>query len=406
MTPRAYIVGGAVRDALLGQPASDRDWVVVGATPAQLIAAGYKPVGRDFPVFLHPETGEEHALARTERKSAPGYRGFNFHAAPEVTLEQDLARRDLTINAMARDAEGTLIDPFGGARDLRDGVLRHVSAAFAEDPVRLLRVARFGARWPQFRVAPETQALLRQIVAAGEVDALVPERVWQELSRGLMEARPSRMVDLLRDCGALARLWPALDRSWQPPPEPADSAAQARGVMPGAQRMILLDHCAAVAAPLPVRHACLSYRLQDSAEALDFAGKLRVPSDCADLADLLARERDAVQASSGLGARALLELLERCDALRRPPRFAHLLQACACIEAALATPVDALWPPGQRLEQALTLVQAVDASAAAAAALAAGLQGPAVGQAVREARVAALGSCAGKDGQAVPRSRA
>ena len=193
MTARFYVVGGAVRDALLGRPASDRDWVVVGATPDELLAAGYKPVGRDFPVFLHPETGEEVALARTERKSAPGYHGFSFHADPGVTLEQDLARRDLTINAIARADDGTLIDPYGGQRDLAAKVLRHVSEAFEEDPVRILRLARFAARFHDFSVAPETQTLLRRMVEAGEVDALVPERVWQEFARGLMEARPSRM---------------------------------------------------------------------------------------------------------------------------------------------------------------------------------------------------------------------
>ncbi len=206
-----YEVGGAVRDALLGRPASDRDWVAVGATPEELLALGYKPVGRDFPVFLHPQTGEEVALARTERKSGRGYHAFTFHASPEVTLEEDLARRDLTINAMARDAQGRLIDPFGGEGDLRERILRHVSPAFAEDPVRLLRVARFAARFHDFSVAPETMTLLQQLVQLGEVDALVAERVWQEVSRGLMEVRPSRMLQLLDGCGALARLAPGLD---------------------------------------------------------------------------------------------------------------------------------------------------------------------------------------------------
>ena len=189
---RTYLVGGAVRDDLLGVTGGDRDWVVVGATPTEMLEAGFVPVGRDFPVFLHPQTHEEHALARTERKTAPGYHGFSFHADPSVTLEDDLARRDLTVNAMARDEHGALIDPYGGARDLRDGVLRHVGEAFVEDPVRILRLARFAARLPEFRVADETAALMRRMVQAGEVDALVPERVWQELSRGLMEARPSR----------------------------------------------------------------------------------------------------------------------------------------------------------------------------------------------------------------------
>src|SRR5262245_48501574 len=244
---KAYIVGGAVRDRLLGLPASDRDWVVVGSTPQQMLDAGFKPVGRDFPVFLHPDTHEEYALARTERKSARGYHGFTFHAAPDVTLEQDLARRDLTVNAIALDPDSErLVDPFGGQRDLEAGVLRHVSDAFAEDPVRLLRLARFAARWPTFTVAPETQALLRRLVDSGEVDALVAERAWQELSRGLVEVRPSRMFDVLRECGALARLAPALD-GWL-----RDDDARAR-LMP------VLD--GGSAASLPLRFACLCHGL-------------------------------------------------------------------------------------------------------------------------------------------------
>ncbi len=214
---RLYVVGGAVRDQLLGLPASDRDWVAVGATPEALLAAGYRPVGKDFPVFLHPQTQEEVALARTERKTAPGYHGFTFHADPAVTLEEDLARRDLTINAMAQAEDGTLVDPFGGQRDLATRVLRHVSGAFVEDPERLLLLARLAARFTDFSIAPETQALLRQMVDDGEVDALVPERVWQELSRGLMQPRPSRMFEVLRDCGALARLLPEVHRLWGVP---------------------------------------------------------------------------------------------------------------------------------------------------------------------------------------------
>jgi tRNA nucleotidyltransferase (CCA-adding enzyme) len=212
-----YVVGGAVRDELLGVPVNDHDWVVVGGTPQQMLDQGFLPVGKDFPVFLHPQTREEVALARTERKTAPGYHGFAFHAEPGVTLAQDLARRDLTINAMARDEHGMLIDPFGGQDDLRAKRLRHVSPAFAEDPVRILRLARFAARFGDFEVAPETAALMQRMVEAGEVDALVPERVWQELSRGLMEAHPSRMFSVLRQCGALAKLLPEVDRLWGVP---------------------------------------------------------------------------------------------------------------------------------------------------------------------------------------------
>ena len=212
-----YLVGGAVRDALLGHPGADRDWVVVGSTPEALVAQGFVPVGRDFPVFLHPDTREEYALARTERKTARGYHGFAVHAAPDVTLEQDLARRDLTINAIAQDAQGQRIDPYGGERDIQAKVLRHVTDAFREDPVRILRLARFAARFPDFTVAPETVTLMREMVENGEVDALVSERVWQELSRGLMATRPSRMLQVLRDCGALQRLLPEVDKLYGVP---------------------------------------------------------------------------------------------------------------------------------------------------------------------------------------------
>ena len=254
---KIYAVGGAVRDRLLGLPVNDHDWVVVGASTEQMLALGYTPVGRDFPVFLHPRTRQEYALARTERKSAPGYRGFTVHADPSVTLEDDLRRRDLTINAMAEASDGTLVDPFGGRRDLANGVLRHVSEAFAEDPVRILRLARFAARWPHFAVAPGTAALCARMVADGEVDALVPERVWQELSRGLMEARPSRMFDVLRDCGALARVLPEVDRLWGVP-QPIEYHPE---VDTGVHLMMVLDTAARLATPLPVRYACLVHDL-------------------------------------------------------------------------------------------------------------------------------------------------
>lgn len=369
---RLYEVGGAVRDALLGRPASDRDWVAVGATPEEMLALGYRPVGRDFPVFLHPQTGEEVALARTERKSAPGYHGFAFHAAPEVTLEQDLARRDLTINAMARDADGTLIDPFGGRRDLQGGVLRHVSPAFVEDPVRLLRVARLAARFHHFVVAPETMALLQRMVEAGEVDALVAERVWQELSRGLMEERPSRMLEVLRDSRALPRLLPE--------------------VQPDTHRLGVLDACAAAGAPLSVRFACLVF---GSSAPGALADRWRAPAECRALAELLAREQAALLQGPALDAEALVRLFERCDALRRPARFDELLQAAGCefpgrIDAAV-------------LRAALQAAAAVDTAAVAAQAAAAGARGPAIGQAVHAARVAALGAAPAGAG-AVPSS--
>ena len=414
---KLYEVGGAVRDALLGRPVNDRDWVAVGATPQQLLDAGYTPVGRDFPVFLHPRTREEVALARTERKTAPGYHGFAFHAAPDVTLEQDLARRDLTINAMGRAEDGTLVDPHGGRRDLQARILRHVSPAFAEDPVRILRLARFAARFTEFRVADETLALMRAMVAAGEVDALVPERVWQELSRGLGEAQPSRMLQVLRDCGALARLLPEIDRDW------ATGAAPT----PGERLRQRLDHGAACGAPLPVQYALLSCEVEGSAPAAPapanaaapqaepappspapdasrrteprasaatpLAGlheRLRVPTDCRELADVFWREQRALDAAPGLPPDALLRLLERCDAFRKPERFGLLLQAWSC--AAPSRPGVPAVPEAvtARWRTALAVARAVDTAAVAARAGAAGHTGPWVGEAIRQARAAAI----------------
>ncbi len=308
---KTWLVGGAVRDALLGLPVTDRDWVVVGSTPQQMVDAGFVPVGKDFPVFLHPESHEEYALARTERKTAPGYHGFTFHAEPSVTLEQDLLRRDLTINAMAQDESGRIVDPCNGREDLQQRVLRHVSDAFAEDPVRILRLARFAARFDDFSVAPATQQLMRSMVGAGEVDSLVAERVWQELSRGLMEARPSRMFDVLRDCGALARLLPEVDRLWGVP-QRADYHPE---VDTGIHLMMVLDISARLDAPLDVRFACLGHDLGKGTTPVDvlprhigheqrsvtlvraLAGRLRVPTACRELAELVAREHGNVHRS-------------------------------------------------------------------------------------------------------------
>jgi tRNA nucleotidyltransferase (CCA-adding enzyme) len=399
-----YEVGGAVRDALLGRPVSDRDWVAVGATPEQLIAAGYLPVGRDFPVFLHPDTREEVALARTERKTAPGYHGFVFHAAPEVTLEQDLARRDLTINAIARDSGGRLIDPYGGQRDLEARVLRHVSPAFAEDPVRILRLARFAARLTDFTVAPETGALMREMVAAGEVDALVPERVWQELARGLMEARPSRMFEVLRGCGALARLLPEVERLWGVP----QSAEHHPEVDTGVHLMLVLDMAARLDAPLAVRYACLGHDLgkgttppeqwprhlghegRSAALLRALAERLRVPNDCRELAEVVAREHGNIHRSTTLGATALLRLLERCDALRQPQRFERVLLACECDARGRAGHADSPYAPAPRLRAALAAALAVDTASIAADAAARGASGPRIGEAVRAARAATV----------------
>ncbi len=364
---KLYVVGGAVRDRLLGLPAADRDWVAVGATPEQLVALGYLPVGKDFPVFLHPRTHEEVALARTERKVALGYHGFQIHAAPEVTLEEDLLRRDLTINAIAEAEDGTLIDPFGGRADLAAGVLRHVSPAFAEDPVRLLRLARFAARFPHFTVAPETEALLRQLVQAGEVDALVPERVWQELSRGLMAERPSRMLQVLQRCGALQRLLTGFPTE---APEPGATLDRAAAVGPDV-------------APLPVRAALLLQPLGGAAAAAR-AAALRTDHDSAWLAARLPASHAALQAladarqAGTLQAEALLSSFEAHDALRRPARLAALLAASDLL-AARPGHASALVP-------LLDDLAAWPTAAAAAAAQARGAAGTAIGEAVRSAR--------------------
>jgi tRNA nucleotidyltransferase (CCA-adding enzyme) len=403
-----YKVGGAVRDALMGLPVNDHDWVVVGASPDEMLALGYLPVGKDFPVFLHPQTHEEYALARTERKTAPGYHGFAFHAAPDVTLEQDLARRDLTINAMAQPADAPglegVVDPFGGRRDLQDRVLRHVSDAFREDPVRILRLARFAARFDGYGVAPETMALVHDMVAGGEVDALVAERVWQELARGLMEARPSRMFELLREGGALARLLPEVDALWGVP----QRAEYHPEIDTGVHLMMVLDMAARLEAPLAVRFACLCHDLgkattppnvlprhigheQRSAALLrKLCERLRVPNECRHLANVVAREHGNIHRSGELGAAALLRLLERCDALRKPARFREALLACECDARGRLGKTEEEYPQGQRLQGALEAALAVVTEAIASEAMAAGRQGPEIGALIQAARVRAL----------------
>ena len=400
----AYVVGGAVRDRLLGRAVHDRDWVVVGATAQRMLDAGFRAVGRDFPVFLHPVTNEEYALARTERKSAPGYRGFVVHADPGVTLQQDLSRRDLTINAIAQDVDGSLIDPFGGQADLHARVLRHVSPAFAEDPLRILRVARFAARLPDFHVASETLDLMRAMVDAGEVDALVSERVWQELARGLMEPCPSRMFELLRACGALRVLLPEVDRLWGVP-QPVEHHPE---IDTGVHLMLVLDECAHAQASLAVRFACLCHDLgkgttprtawprhlghEQRGVALlrAIAERLKLPLECRELAELTAREHGHVHASLGLGAAALWRLLQRCDALRRPARFAELLLACECDARGRLGFEQREYPQRARLLRALAHVRAVDTAALAQRALAQGRSGVQIGKAIDAARVDAL----------------
>ncbi len=406
---QTYLVGGAVRDSLLGLPVADRDWVVVGATPQALIDAGYLPVGRDFPVFLHPATKEEHALARTERKTAPGYHGFSFHAAPDVTLEQDLSRRDLTVNAMARDDAGNVIDPFGGQRDLRAKTLRHVSPAFAEDPVRILRLARFAARFADFKVAIETIALAQTMVHNGDVDALVPERVWQELARGLMEARPSRMFEVLRQCGALARLLPEVDRLWGV----SQRADYHPEIDTGVHLMMVLDMSARLDAGLAVRFACLGHDLGKGTTPADVlprhigheersvrlvrqvAARLRVPTDCGELAEVVAREHGNVHRSGEFGAAALVRLLERCDAFRKPARFDEVLLACECDARGRLGLAETPYPPRPRLRAAQHAALALDTAAVAAAAGGRGLVGPAIGALIHAARVEAVNAMLG-----------
>ena len=341
---QTYLVGGAVRDELLGRPNADHDYVVVGATPEAMLAQGFRPVGKDFPVFLHPQTQDEYALARTERKTGHGYHGFSFHAAPDVTLEEDLARRDLTINAMAKAADGTLIDPFHGQRDLSAKVLRHVGPAFGEDPVRILRIARFASRFSDFFVSLQTQALICDMFVGGVVDHLVAERVWQELAKGLMESRPSRMFEVLRDCGALARLLPEVDALFGIP-QRADYHPE---IDTGIHTMMVLDQSAKRNFALPVRFSALTHDLGKAETPADIlprhigheersvrlsdrlCDRLRIPNDCRDLALLMARYHGNIHRSADLKASTIVTLFEKTDALRRPERFRQLLDACLC----------------------------------------------------------------------------
>ena len=391
-----YLVGGAVRDTLLGLPVKDRDWVVVGATPQQLLGRGFVAVGKDFPVFLHPGSKEEYALARTERKTAPGYQGFAIHAAADVTLEEDLARRDLSINAMAveasqldRDgefdpAQVRLTDPFHGQQDLRQRVLRHVTDAFREDPVRILRVARFAARFADFAVAPDTMSMMCSMVEHGEATALVAERVWQEMARGLMEATPARMFTVLQTCGAHEVVLPELTQG--------HAGA-------GDHVLRMLDQSAARHAPLEVRFACLclyAHPVGTPAPARDahpirqMCARLRVPTDCTAMAEVAARERVALQDCVNLAPGALVQLLERCDAFRKPARFADLLLVVECDAHAGDDRLDLPYPPRAHMLAVLAAAQAVSTAHVAAQAQAQGLAGRQIGELVHAARVEAV----------------
>ena len=383
---KTYIVGGAVRDELLGLPVKDKDYVVVGATPQAMLDAGYKPVGKDFPVFLHPKTHAEHALARTERKTSAGYKGFVVHASPEVTLEEDLARRDLTINAIARcvntktmETEGKLIDPFNGLADIQSKTLRHVSAAFAEDPVRILRAARFAARFTEFTVAPETLALMRQMVATGEVDALVSERVWQELAKGLMEAQPSRMFEVLRACGALQKILPELDCLWGVPQPPQHHPEIDTGV----HVMMVIDYAAKQNFSLAVRFAALVHDLGKGTTPADIlprhigheirsvallknvSKRLRVPNDCRELAQIVAKFHGKLHQVIHMRPSTLLEFLIELDAIRQPERFKEFLKACECDSRGRMGLENCALPEMGLILKALQAAQGVDAGAVA-----------------------------------------
>lgn len=397
---QAYRVGGAIRDELLGLVPSEQDFVVVGATPEQMGDRGFRPVGRDFPVFLHPDTFEEFALARTERKSGPGYRGFEFHTGPGVSLVDDLARRDLTVNAIAEDRNGELIDPFGGREDLAKRILRHVSEAFVEDPVRLVRLARFATRFADFTIAPDTLALCRQLVASGEVDHLVPERVWQEMSRALMHDRPSRFFRVLRECGALARILPELDALWGVPQVPEFHPE----IDTGEHVMLVLDQAAHMQTGLDVRFACLVHDLGKALTATEQLPKhhghekaglgpvrevcrrLKLPNEIRDLALLVCEFHLVCHRAAELKPATVMRLFKRTDALRRPERFEHFLQACEADKRGRKRRADQAYAAGELLRRARAAAAAMSATPLREK----GLTGKALGDALEKARIGAI----------------
>lgn len=405
-----YLVGGAVRDQLLDLPVAERDWVVVGATARQMLDLGYRQVGKDFPVFLHPETGEEYALARTERKTAAGYHGFEVHADPSVTLEQDLARRDLTINAMAMDAHGNLIDPFGGENDLREGRLRHVSPAFVEDPVRILRVARFAARFARygFRLAHATNRLMRTMVDNGEVDALVPERVWAETEKALREPNPERFFEVLRACGALAKIFPEIDALFGVP-QPEQHHAE---IDTGVHVMMVLQQAVRLSDDPQVRFAALTHDLgkgttpreqwpkhvgheERSVELVEaLCARLRTPNDYRDLAVLTARLHGRCHRALELRAATLLETLEALDPFRKPARFEQFLLACEADARGRKGHEQDDYPQGELMRRAWQACAAIDNREIAVS----GVKGAQFAEALRRRRLAALRPIAQPDG--------
>jgi tRNA nucleotidyltransferase (CCA-adding enzyme) len=422
MSLQIFSVGGALRDALLAQPVKDKDWVVVGGTPEEMTQLGYAAVGKDFPVFLHPTSREEYALARTERKTAPGYKGFVVHASPEVSLAEDLARRDLSINAMALPEEHAkaffeaptseihsffqqhAIDPYHGLQDLKHKTLRHVTLSFREDPVRILRVARFAARFPDFQIAPETMQLMKDMVQAGEVAHLVPERVWQELAKGLMTPKPSRMLEVLKECGALRVLLPEVHRLWGVP----QRAEYHPEIDTGIHLMMVLDMSARLNAALPVRVACLMHDLGKGATPKDewprhiaheqrsvkllqsVCERLRIPVECKELSEVVAREHGNIHRSEELNPAALMRLLERCDAIRKPERLTDILLACECDARGRKDFEDVTYGPATKLQEVLKAALSVITASIAEQAQKQGLSGPAVGEKIHEARVAAI----------------
>ena len=372
---QTYIVGGAVRDELLGLAVKDQDYVVVGSTPEAMEVAGFKPVGKDFPVFLHPKTHQEYALARTERKTGLGYKGFVVHASPDVTLVEDLARRDLTINAIAKAENGQLIDPFNGLADIQSKTLRHVSDAFAEDPVRILRAARFAARFTDFNVAPETILLMQSMVAAGEVDALVAERVWQEIAKGLMETKPSRMFDVLRECGALKKILPELDALWGVP-QPAQHHPE---IDTGIHVMMVIDYAAKQNFSLPIRFAALMHDLGKGTTPKEMlprpighevrslsllkevSKRLRIPNDCKELAQIVAKFHGKLHQSSQMRPDTLLAFLMELDAVRQPARFKDFLKACESDSRGRTGLEDCETPVADLMQKVLKAALSIDA---------------------------------------------